>query len=261
MRIRTIKPEFWNHPVLSRLDDSIRLTCIGLLSYADDEGFFFAEPALVRGALFPFDEDSTKIRRIIEELSKEPVFFIQLFDSKQGRIGQVINFKKHQKIDRPQVSKIKQYVENVDFIEHSTNIRRTFDEHSLPEQGTGNKGIREQGNKGGEILNFVDSEIFQKVKSFFHLTETRNPNDLIDLNRFLNLRQSKGNLDEFIRQFPAYCEFKSISKQATHSFKSFIGLYDDSGGWMGRDWCAELTKLHVEKTTEKADFFTNNPFL
>ena len=43
MRIRTLKPEFWSHPVISRQSDAAKLLAIGLLNYADDEGYFYAD--------------------------------------------------------------------------------------------------------------------------------------------------------------------------------------------------------------------------
>jgi hypothetical protein len=99
----------------------------------------------------------------------------------------------------------------------------------------------------GEFLNFLNTEIYKSVVTYFSLSEIRNPNDLIDLNRFLNIRKSKGNLPEFERQFPAYCEYKKITKQATHSFRSFIGdLSEDNGNWCLRNWVDELTKIDRE---------------
>lgn len=62
MRIRTLKPEFWAHETLSRLPHFTRLMAIGLLNLADDEGYFYANPILIRAALFPFVDDSGTIR-------------------------------------------------------------------------------------------------------------------------------------------------------------------------------------------------------
>lgn len=136
MRIRTVKPEFWSHPVLSRQEDGTRMLAIALLNIADDEGFFHADPALIRSAVWPFDEDSTKARRALESLSK--IGWIELNEHPtHGMIGRVVNFTKHQRVDRPSDSKIKVYFD-------SASIRRGLDDQSPPEQGTGN---REQGIK------------------------------------------------------------------------------------------------------------------
>lgn len=141
MRIRTVKPEFWTHPVFSRLDDSARLMAIGLLNLADDEGVFVAHPTIVRNALRAFDEDSTKTREVLDTLSK--VGWIEIrYHPEQGPVGKVVNFTKHQRIDRPSPSKLQTYFD-------SSSPRRSLDDHSLlerngKEQGS---GIREQGKE------------------------------------------------------------------------------------------------------------------
>lgn len=138
-RIRTVKPEFWSHPVLSKAEDVTRLAALGLLNFADDEGYFQATPGLIRSQLWPLDEDSTKARRVLAQLIK--VGWIQVREHPEyGDIGFVVGFSKHQKIDRPSPSKIKHYYD-------SSNTRRALDERSLLDQGS---GIRDQGEDQGE---------------------------------------------------------------------------------------------------------------
>src|SRR6056297_3431426 len=107
MRIRTIKPEFWTHPRLTRLDHGARLLAIGILNMADDEGYFLADEFIVRGSLFPRDE-STIIRRWIDDLSS--IGWIEVVEHEDmGRVGKVVNFTRHQRIDRPKSSKLSAY--------------------------------------------------------------------------------------------------------------------------------------------------------
>ena len=152
-RIRTIKPEFWQHEELASTGEHARLLAIALLNYCDDEGYFLANVALVRSACFPFEDDSTNVRRSLDELSN--IGYVQVRRGGGKTIGKVLAFKEHQRIDRPQKSKLagifeKETPENTGqntFDEHSTNDRRMIDERSAPEReqgkGTGN---REQGN-------------------------------------------------------------------------------------------------------------------
>lgn len=106
MRIRTIKPEFWLHEGLCGLPEFTRLLALALLNWADDEGYFLANPAILRGSLFPFLEDSKKIPRSLQELSG--VAWIELGNDSQGRqVGRVVNFAKHQRVDKPRPSEIK----------------------------------------------------------------------------------------------------------------------------------------------------------
>jgi hypothetical protein len=133
MRIRTVKPEYWKHPIIGRASDRAKLLSIALLNMADDEGYFDADPAIVRAELFPFDDDSTNTIRGLDELSK--LGWIEVKNNpNRGNIGVVVNFKKHQKIDKPSVSRLGVYY-------NSTNAPRTVDEASSQEQGS---GIREQ---------------------------------------------------------------------------------------------------------------------
>jgi hypothetical protein len=141
VRIRTVKPEFWGHPVMSKQPDEVRLAAIGILNVADDEGYFLADPALIRSDLWPFDEDSSRARRVLAQLSE--VGWCEVREhTTHGKIGMVVNFAKHQRVDRPSASKLKGYFLD----DHSTSPRRTLVERSCPDQGS---GIREQGAGSG----------------------------------------------------------------------------------------------------------------
>jgi hypothetical protein len=106
MRIRTIKPEFWMHEKLAEKSEFTRLLAIAILNWADDEGYFMANPTLIKGQLFPFLDDSKIIPRSIQDLSS--VGWIELSEDEDGRsIGRVTNFAKHQRVDKPKPSIIK----------------------------------------------------------------------------------------------------------------------------------------------------------
>lgn len=141
MRIRTVKPEFWKHPVLARLDNGVRLLAIGLLTAADDEGFFFADPLLLRNDLFPFQNDSGMIPEWLQILSE--VSYIELCDSvEMGPIGRVVNFTKHQKISHPTLSKIKAYWTPESLRSRSGAVPESFRPDQGSGKGTGNREVR-----------------------------------------------------------------------------------------------------------------------
>lgn len=151
MRIRTIKPSFWQHETLAMLPAETRLLALGLLNWADDEGYFLANPALIRGALFPFDDNSTNIRRGLEQLQKAGYIALGMSDD-QRAIGRVVNFGKHQRVDRPQPSQIKG---STHFHEDSTNPPRIIDEPSTGEwKGNG----REEEGNGTRAASSDDSQ-------------------------------------------------------------------------------------------------------
>jgi hypothetical protein len=141
MRIRTVKPEFWAHPVMASQSDATKLLAIGLLNLADDEGYFYANAALVRASLRPLDDDSTSVRRSLDDLSR--VGYVEVREhSTHGPVGWVCGFTKHQRVDRPSTSKISPLFQSA-MPAHkpdSSSARRILDDHSLLE----GKG-REQG--------------------------------------------------------------------------------------------------------------------
>lgn len=98
-RIRTIKPEFWTDEDMSEVSEAACLLAIGLLNYADDEGYFNANPKLIKAAIFPIREQSGSIPVLMRELYS--VGYISLFSGHDGKIyGLVNNFAKHQVINK-----------------------------------------------------------------------------------------------------------------------------------------------------------------
>ncbi len=120
---------------------------IALLNWADDHGYFMAHPSLLRGGLFPFLEDSKNIPGTLQDLSR--VGWIELGNDNQGRpVGRILNFTKHQRVDKPQTSKIKDLCI---FQDHSKNVPRSFQEPSKEEGNGIGKGIgMEQGMVFGD---------------------------------------------------------------------------------------------------------------
>lgn len=99
-RIRTIKPETWSDEKLSEVSECTLLLALSLLNYADDEGYFNANPKLVMAFSFPIREPSVSIHGMFTELSNAG--YLEFFKSPNGKIiGCIKNFKKHQKINRP----------------------------------------------------------------------------------------------------------------------------------------------------------------
>jgi hypothetical protein len=130
MRIRTVKPSFWKSETLAKLPKETRLLAIALLNYADDEGYFMANDALIRGECFPFDEDSKSIRRGLQELSRSG--YIALGTTPDGqRIGRVVNFLEHQRVDKASPSKIR---EKATAWDDSTNTPGVIQEPSHTEK-------------------------------------------------------------------------------------------------------------------------------
>jgi hypothetical protein len=143
-RIRTVKPEFFYDEELSSLSAETHLLAAGLLTYADDFGYFNANPGLVRAGTLTLRELSGEIPEMLASLSR--IGYLRLGSAPDGkRYGHIVKFTTHQRVSHPTPSKIE-----------PLPITWESDSGSLPnfsgelrndsalnrEQGTGN---REQG--------------------------------------------------------------------------------------------------------------------
>ena len=136
-RIRTIKPEFWQDEDLATISAEARLLAIGLLNHADDEGYFNANPMIIRAAVFPFHEESSTVPVLLQELSK--IGYIELLEGVDGKnYGLILSFLRHQVISKPKPSKIKGLCES------RTSAGQGLDESMQERKGKEGKG-KEQG--------------------------------------------------------------------------------------------------------------------
>lgn len=104
-RIRTIKPEFWKHEELSALSESAHMLAAALLNYADDDGYFNANPRLVQAECFPLRELSSSVPVLLQELSR--IGYLRLGLGSDGKTyGHILSFRNHQVISHYKESKI-----------------------------------------------------------------------------------------------------------------------------------------------------------
>lgn len=148
-RIRTIKPEFWRDEDLSSISAEAALLAIGLLNFADDEGYFSANTKLIECDVFPLRELSITVPVLLRELSS--IGYVRLFEAADKKqYGHISNFKKHQVISKPQPSKIKSLDVIVD---DSGNGTGTLHDDSGNGTGTlqvGKERKGKEGNRNGE---------------------------------------------------------------------------------------------------------------
>lgn len=140
MRIRSIKPEFWESESLGRVSREARLLFIGLFSCCDDHGRARASSRLLASRLFPYDDDALKkLPSWIAELQKEGC--IRLYKANDETYLDIPKWLNHQKIDKPSASKLPPF-------ESVREDSRGFEKNSL---GTGNRE-REQGDEATTIV-------------------------------------------------------------------------------------------------------------
>jgi hypothetical protein len=99
-RIRTIKPGFWSDESVVSLPFEYRLLFQGLWNFADDEGFIENRPGQIKLDVFPVDD--VDITRGIKELRRAKLIRVVRLGDKSVIL--VLNWKKHQRIDKPQPS-------------------------------------------------------------------------------------------------------------------------------------------------------------
>jgi hypothetical protein len=118
-RIRTIKPEFWHDEKLAPMSPIDRLVFLGLISMADDYGRVHANIKVIDAFVFP--ETADTVRESVANLSR--IGRIEIGSSASGmRVLQIINWERHQKVDKPQPQKAlpqicQKTIENLDHIE------------------------------------------------------------------------------------------------------------------------------------------------
>lgn len=151
---------------MGRLQSDAKLLAIGLLNIADDDGYFLADPVLLRNAIFPFSDRSVIDHGLITDLSRAD--WIEVREHHQmGKIGLVKKFTQHQVINRPKKSKIKQYWDVAKITDESLIDHGSITDRSHHEQGTGNREWNSDQGSGKLAKNenlFPESEPQPKPK-------------------------------------------------------------------------------------------------
>lgn len=102
-RIRSLKPSFWSDPAVADLSRDERLLLVGLISSADDEGRFLASASAISGYVFPHDNLPPKtIKMWRDHLSCSGI--VHIYSVSKREYGLFPNWKKHQRISKPQAS-------------------------------------------------------------------------------------------------------------------------------------------------------------
>lgn len=99
-RKRMIHPGVWSDPRNAQLNLRQRLMTLGLSNYCDDDGRFRNHPALIRSAMFPFDDfalaDIASDMKLLETLG-----FVELWSARGEDFGYWIGWYDEQKVAYP----------------------------------------------------------------------------------------------------------------------------------------------------------------
>jgi 5-methylcytosine-specific restriction endonuclease McrA len=107
-RIRTVKPEFWEDELLGVMPRDARLLFIATFNMADDEGLLRWTPAYIKAQAFMYDDDLTiaDVGKLMQCLTDTGLVFPYIGGVARQQMAVVVNFRKHQRINRPQKSKL-----------------------------------------------------------------------------------------------------------------------------------------------------------
>jgi hypothetical protein len=103
-RIRSIKPAFFASRSVHALPFRARLTYIGAWTYVDDEGRGVDDARLVKAAVWPLDDNvaPSDVEEDLDMLAR--LGFIRRYKAAGQTFFAVIEWKKHQSINRPRES-------------------------------------------------------------------------------------------------------------------------------------------------------------
>lgn len=198
-RIRTIKPEFWTDEDMAEVSEAACLLAIGLLNYADDEGYFNANPKLIKAAVFPIREPSVSIPVMLRELSNHG--YLSMFSTPDNRdFGLIRNFGKHQVVNKPRASKIKE----MELLPYNYGS----DTGGLPsgmDQGSGNGKDKTPHNAHAREGDFLPEDqpfpMFEVWKPSAKAQQEYNPAELEDFVLFWQSGKQEFNQDQWEQKF------------------------------------------------------------
>jgi hypothetical protein len=159
-RIRTIKPEFWESESIASLSHSARLLFICCWNIADDSGRLRWNATYLNSQAFAYDElENSAVNEMMNELIKADL--IVTYDAGEkikSTYAYVINWRKHQVINRPQDSKYPEPPS--DLLSENSNVNYSLNNsvsNSMNDsllEGKGREGKR-KGREGMEPQNFI----------------------------------------------------------------------------------------------------------
>lgn len=149
MRIRSIKPEFWRSSDISGLVIEDRLLFIGLWSYVDDNGVGLDKLSAITADLFADDlerdpsDTFARVSRGLQHLSSGGR--ILRYTLENVDYLSIVNWSKHQRIDRPGKARLPQYDAEFATIREGVASLPVNVSPGSGNRGSGNRGTEEQG--------------------------------------------------------------------------------------------------------------------
>lgn len=170
-RIRTIKPEFWEDEKIGCLSHGARLLFLCSLNLSDDSGLLRWNAIYLASHAFTYDDIKLEtIEKWMNELIDNDLVYVYRAGKTQQPIAWIINFLKHQKIDKPQLSKFQppqdaRFYAQFQKGSNSTNDSQNDSTNDSENDSQNDSTTEKEGNKGRDII-YPQKEIDkEKVES------------------------------------------------------------------------------------------------
>lgn len=204
---------------MGRASDGVKCLALALLNYADDKGYFNADPILVRNFARPFDPDTLTTESLIRDLSLSGWIEIR-HCAEYGFLGLIVNFERHQVVNRPKKSSLKAYFDKA----QPTTQNAISDGSRIDHSGKGRegKGTDQQQHTRAREANGEEDELVTYLRSDW--PEIGNPESVVKAWR---------------KEFPGL-EMLALAKKARVTFTTSSTKYEAPG--------ALITKFFREAT-------------
>lgn len=107
-RIRSLKPELFRDERVARWPLAQRLLWVGLIAHADDHGRLEGHASALRSLVFPLDDfTAKKVDSMLNAIAESGR--IHRYQADGLDYIEIVNWKSHQKVNRPSDSKIPAY--------------------------------------------------------------------------------------------------------------------------------------------------------
>lgn len=229
-RIRTIKPEFWTSEKIVECSRDARLFFIGMWNFADDEGRLVNSAMQLKMKIFPAEDLLIEsIQGLLTELSVNGLIKCYVVDNKE--YIQIVGWD-HQKINRPNPSKIPEYQEAIHGAINEPHLPegkgregkgREKDIPPIAPQNTKNGSVKSKYRFEGKFIKLVPDD-FEKWEKAYHAIPDLNA-ALVGLDDWLG-SQTKQKQDNWFQVISG-----ALSKKH-QDFKSNNDDWDNDKDWL-----------------------------
>lgn len=246
-RIRTIKPQHWNDRELPNISMQAHLLWLSMWNFADDTGVIENDLHLIKSQSFPRrqDIDPAALQGWINELLQYR--FILSFSYDNVPFFLIRTFSEHQKIDKPQPSKIPADVIRGILAEHSPNTlqRVTAIEYS-------------KGSVKSSVINGPEAMIGNDLKNGPGEAERKTGSERPAGNKKVFLRPTQDQLKQFFIQIsgpaltPDVCHvqaYEMYNHYEANGWKQGRGKNIVSWEAAARNWLLRFRKGTFDSTS------------